>query len=248
MKEFVKNLIIFSVIVIICNILFFYYTTKNWSNCLITSICIILIYVIVMSMCEYINKENFTNNDNKKIFGIGLFKTGTSSLGDALSELGYKTSSDFIKLGISEDVFWDVNSSDGFKPYFSIIKKYLKNYDAFSDSPWLYLYRELDEWYPNSKFILTIRDPEKLAISDIKMWKRMGRKPKSKDEYIERYNKHVKNVKEYFKNRPNDLLILDVSSPNVWKELCNFLDIKNIPNKLFPKSNTEKIHSELLKN
>ena len=33
-------------------------------------------------------------------------------------------------------------------------------YDAFQDNPWPVLYRDLDEAYPGSKFILTLHDPQ----------------------------------------------------------------------------------------
>ena len=54
--------------------------------------------------------------------------------------------------------------------------------------------------------------------------------------YVEVYRKHIADVKEYFKNRPDDLLVIDVTSGDGWEKLCNFLE-KEIPRKAFPHVN-----------
>lgn len=173
------------------------------------------------------------------VFGIGLFKTGTTSLGTAFSKLGYRVSPGFIDLGVSEDAFWDVDSTAAFQPHFDDLKQMIneKRLTALADAPWLYLYKELDQWYPGSKFVLTVRDENSLAASDAKMWQDYGRKPRTPQEYIARYRRHVANVKAYFRGRPQDLLVLDVSSPTAWRELGDFLGTKDIPGGPFPKSN-----------
>ena len=53
--------------------------------------------------------------------------------------------------------------------------------------------------------------------------------------FIERYEKHNRDVDEYFRNRPDDLLVLDISRHG-WTELCSFLD-KPVPNVRFPHVN-----------
>jgi len=47
-----------------------------------------------------------------------------------------------------------------------------------------------------------------------------------------------KTIKEYFKNRPNDLLIMEINEG--WKPLCEFLDVA-IPPVNFPCLNVSKI-------
>ncbi len=44
--------------------------------------------------------------------------------------------------------------------------------------------------------------------------------------YTDQYEKHNAQVKEYFKYRPEDLLILNLSEDNAMERLYNFLDIK----------------------
>ena len=70
----------------------------------------------------------------KKIFGIGLPKTGQTSLATAMWTLGCKT------------VQYPYNSSQ------------IKNNDFALDLPIVINYKKLDKKYPNSKFILTTRD------------------------------------------------------------------------------------------
>lgn len=85
-----------------------------------------------------------------KIFGIGLGKTGTTTLGVCLNSLAYQHYGWYsltnykllhkIKLDNFDDVYRVVNQ-----------------YDCFEDYPWPLIYKCLDQKYPNSKFILTTR-------------------------------------------------------------------------------------------
>ena len=104
MNSILVKIIIFSVIVAILDFIYFSYTKQNISDYFITVIFVIVLYSITLSAIEYATSEDFSNSTTK-IFGIGLFKTGTSSLGDALNQLGYKSSPDFVKLGIPENIF-----------------------------------------------------------------------------------------------------------------------------------------------
>ena len=51
----------------------------------------------------------------------------------------------------------------------------------------MFLYDKIDNWYPQARFVLTVRDSEALAKSDIAMLKRLGHsknKIHSKDKII----------------------------------------------------------------
>jgi lysyl-tRNA synthetase class I len=123
----------------------------------------------------------------------------------------------------------------------------VEHFDAFQDNPWPIIYKELDEKYPNSKFILTVRDSESWLVSQVKHF---GRKktpmrkwiygvgcPKGNETiYIERFKNHNKEVLEYFKNRPEDLLTMDLAKEGGWEKLCIFL-VKNIQTTTFPHEN-----------
>ncbi len=48
--------------------------------------------------------------------------------------------------------------------------------------------------------------------------------PYKKENLVAHYNRHNSSVIEYFSNRPNDLLVLNVAEKGAYKRLCDFLD------------------------
>jgi hypothetical protein len=50
-----------------------------------------------------------------------------------------------------------------------------------------------------------------------------GDDPYHKETLIDHYNFHNKMVVDYFRNRPEDLLVLDVTKAGAHKKLCDFL-------------------------
>ena len=172
-----------------------------------------------------------------KVFGIGMFKTGTKSLGSALSILGYtglyrpwfvlKT-----KEGGADNWYKDIGN---WKNYYKVIRERAEGYDAFSDAPWMFIYSLLDTWFPGSKFILTLRkDDETQARSDLNQWRNKQVKP-SIQQFKNRYNQHNKMVLDYFEGR-DDLLTMCFEKGDGWKKLCEFIN-KPIPKKPFPHVN-----------
>lgn len=178
---------------------------------------------------------------NIKVIGLGFQKTGTSSLREALKILGFKVKD------TSQRALLPILRGNDKK-----IKRILEGFNAFEDTPWYIIYEKLDNWYPNSKFILTIREEKdwfksvNRHIGDLKNpmheWiygKGKGLPKNNEKNTIEVYNNHNTKVMEYFKDRPNDLLIIDFSKNQGWKEICNFLN-KNIPDEKFPHANKTK--------
>lgn len=190
-------------------------------------------------------------SDQGKIFGIGLAKTATSSLGKALDILGYRCSHDPYELlpGFFPDELADFPVDPGI----------LENHDAFAGVVGL-IYRELDQACPGSRFILTVRDDDRWLKSI-----RGHLHPKSRatrmdteiplqpfvrsrmfsghlwfedefaDDYLRAYRDHNREVMEYFRGRDN-LLVMDVEKGDGWEKLCGFLDI-DIPDSAFPWKN-----------
>ncbi len=170
-----------------------------------------------------------------KVFGIGMFKTGTTSLGYALDILGYKTLHGPWWGAIKDN--WYEQPSE-WKKKIDVFKKKTRHYNAFQDFPWMYLYKEMDQCFPNSRFILTTRDAEKVAESDLNMWKRNGIAAKSipdKSLFIKRYLAHKAQVLNYFRNKDN-LLVVNWENGDGWKQLCDFLE-KPVPSRAFPHVN-----------
>lgn len=176
-----------------------------------------------------------------KVFGVGMFKTGTTSLGHALDILGYDT---FHGPWKNPDELpyepWGVDL-ENMRRYRSVLEERIDRHDAFQDYPFMFIYPLVDEWYPNSKFILTTRDPLKLAQSDRNMWRNhpniaAGRDIPPVERFVERYERHYEAVTSYFAARPDDLLIVSWSDGDGWPQLCDFLG-KPVPEQAFPQAN-----------
>lgn len=181
-----------------------------------------------------------------KVFCIGFHKTGTTSLEKALELLGYRVTGSFGTR--------DPNIAD---KVHDMADELVARYDAFQDNPWPVLYRDMDEKYPGSKFILTMRSPESWISSQVRdfglretpmrQWiYGVGCPEGNEDVYVARYERHNREVLEYFRERPDDLLILDLPRGDGWPELCAFLG-EPAPDKPFPHANKASV-SRRIKN
>jgi len=169
-----------------------------------------------------------------KLFGIGWPKTGTTTLRDCFGIFGY--------------------SFYGYTP--SLIGQLdqtlfiARRFDSFKDWPWNIYYKELDEHFPGSKFVLTTRDSDRWLRS-YRNWVTIhspspamkivrkeiyGTSSPTDDQAVQRYERHNAEVKLYFADRPDDLLVVNWENGDGWEELCAFLR-KPIPNKPFPHAN-----------
>lgn len=99
-----------------------------------------------------INTRNFLNARGRtKVFCIGRNKTGTTSLAMALSDLGFVLGHQATAERLTDRYYF----SRDFRP----IIAYCHFGQAFQDVPfsWPDTYRHLDAAFPQSKFILTVR-------------------------------------------------------------------------------------------
>jgi hypothetical protein len=182
-----------------------------------------------------------------RIFGIGMHKTATTSLSEALTILG-------LKSGHWEHPRWARQVWSDMKNVGS--SPSVEKYYALSDLPIGILFRELDVAYPGSKFILTVRDEYEWLKSVEKHFDRninpyrnswdndafthrlhneiYGQRKFSYRVFVERYRKHNAEVLEYFKDRPNDLLVMNVDDKTGWTELCAFLG-QPVPSMSYPR-------------
>ncbi len=173
---------------------------------------------------------------NGKVFGIGFHKTATTSLGRALEILGYRVCGPV-----------HTRNSQIQKEVYDIAFNLTPYYDAFQDNPWPIIYKELNIAYPGSKFILTVRPPDKwiksvvnhFGTKDTPMRKwiyGVGHPVGNEEIYLNRYQNHIREVKRYFKYRSEDLLVLNITEGDGWQKLCPFLG-KQIPGLEFPHAN-----------
>jgi hypothetical protein len=134
------------------------------------------------------------------------------------------------------------------------VLKEAERFETFEDWPWFAIYRELDQRFPHSKFILTLRkDTETYVKSLMGHHEREGIrrkdfiKPPWWDEVFgveparwdyeksaQRYERHNREVLAYFGERVNkDLLVVCWESGDGWAELSRFLN-KRCPDEPFP--------------
>ncbi|NDQ55816.1 MAG: hypothetical protein GZ088_01935 [Acidipila sp.] len=180
--------------------------------------------------------------EQRKVFGIGLSRTGTTSLHQALGLLGFR-SIHYPPLHLMTDL--------------------LQDYDAAVDTPVACSFRELDTRYPSSQFILTVRDIRSWLASTeaffaglppTEEWKREVRLRTygvlvwERRAFLNAYHRHLEAVLDYFGNRPAQLLILDICAGEGWEMLCAFLGIP-VPNVPFPHANSRsEIMRHLVRN
>jgi hypothetical protein len=101
-----------------------------------------------------------------KVFCVGCNKTGTTSMRTALAELGYKVGSQRT----AEELIRAYRDRD-----FGPIIDYCRTAEAFQDVPfsWPHTYVVMDQVFPQSKFILTVRDPDEWYRSYIRHQKKV---------------------------------------------------------------------------
>ncbi|KAK4554836.1 hypothetical protein LTR86_007984 [Recurvomyces mirabilis] len=181
-----------------------------------------------------------------KVFVIGLSKTGTSSIGDALALVGYK------RLG------WkDIRSRHLVHTWangdFDALIEQTKYYDAFEDLPWPFMYKQLAELYPDARFVLSLRKDEQTWLRS--MSRHVGRgawQPYSyfygtsqvegnEELVLQSYRNHTDSVQNYFRNQPHRYteLVIDDGDAN-WGVLCSVANCANetVTAAPFPRSNT----------
>jgi hypothetical protein len=181
-----------------------------------------------------------------KVFCIGFHKTGTTTLEVALKKLGYRVTGSF---GTKDP---DIASKVHEMAY-----TMAERFDAFEDNPWPILYRELDVRFPGSKFILTRRPAEAWIRSQVRdfattetpmrRWiygEGAGCPEGNESVYVERYERHNREVLEYFRDRPDDLLVMDIPDDAGWEKLCAFLG-HAVPDKPFPHANKASLSRKI---
>lgn len=180
------------------------------------------------------------------IFGIGLSKTGTNSLNEALTLAGHPSvhfpSCELMLAGKFDEAF--------------------NGAVAATDISVTAFYRELDETYPGSKFILTVRDRQSwLQSIETHMLRRpaeslvpghpigdvrqlvYGMRGFDRGAFEAAYDLHRAAVLAYFNGRDDDLLIMDVCGGDGWDVLCPFIGVR-APRRAFPSLNKTRVEHQ----
>ncbi|WP_448569005.1 sulfotransferase family protein [Thalassotalea ganghwensis] len=165
--------------------------------------------------------------NKNKIFIIGLPRTGTTSICEAMLKLGFSVA------------------------HTAYTQQTFNNAQVLADTPIFHDFELLDQYYPNSKFILLTRDLSLWLPSIKQLLNRMsknllcddgGFNPHIKrcylatfspftldninqdDFLINCYRKHFARTQHYFKNKKSQLLTIDISEDKSYQALCRFVD------------------------
>ncbi|MEM9810539.1 MAG: sulfotransferase family protein [Pseudomonadota bacterium] len=176
-----------------------------------------------------------------KVFCLGFQKTGTSSLGLAFEVLGYGKIAgyyEFRDLAQRQDLTWDDVTERALQV--------AEQHRGFQDMPWPLFYETFAERYPDAKFILVIRNTDdwiRSCVNDFGHYPNPIRQliydapyPKGhEDIFRARYERHNRDVQEYFKDQPDRLLVLKTGE-FAWGPLCTFLG-HPVPEQPWPHAN-----------
>lgn len=182
-----------------------------------------------------------------KVFGLGLSKTGTSSLTEALNVSGIKS----VHYPFDDRTYDELR-----RGHYRL--SILEEYGGVTDIPVAPFYAQFDEAFPGSKFILTVRDRQSWLRSAEIHWRLLaewrhrhsqferfhefisacvyGSIEFNRSRFAYVYDLHERNVRDYFRDRPGDLLVMDICGGEGWEKLCPFLGI-DIPDGEFPHAN-----------
>ncbi|NOS88679.1 MAG: hypothetical protein HOP34_09120 [Methylococcaceae bacterium] len=185
-----------------------------------------------------------------KYFCIGRNKTGTTSLKQAFLDLGYPVGDQRKAELLADRHYFDGN----FEP----IIAYCQSAQVFQDVPfsWPETFKHLDNAYPGSKFILTLRDSPEQGYSSITRFHAKlfggGQIPTAavlsqanyvrkgfmlralklqggtdadiynKTALLNHYQQYNQSVLAYFKDRPDDLLVINLSEADSYQKFGLF--------------------------
>ncbi|WP_124980915.1 sulfotransferase family protein [Nonlabens xiamenensis] len=192
-------------------------------------------------------KRRFFDAPKQKVFVIGLHKTGTTSLGKALQRLGYRV------CGSHKTAYDYVNVEQDVRDYLmDRAEDHFKEFNAFQDTPWFLLYKNLYERFPNAKFILTLRDRESWLRSAQSHFKKhpfpfhdilyANHNPVEHPAiYREVFDTHNENVLDFFKDK-GQLLSFRVGHDG-YEALTDFLETSSI-NEPFPHANKKSSRNQ----
>jgi hypothetical protein len=188
--------------------------------------------------------------ESEKIFCIGFGKTGTTSLEQALKDLGYRLGDQHRGELLVQDY-----AVRNFRP----IVEFCLTADAFQDAPFSFpfTYVHLDQSFPNAKFILSVRyDSDQWYRSLVRFHSNLfsgGRIPVKNDliratysypgyvwesfravfdspddaiydktTLVSHYHRHNASVRSYFQPKLN-FLELNLSHNGAYGRFCHFL-------------------------
>lgn len=197
-----------------------------------------------------------------KVIGAGLWRTGSSSLRDALIQLGYGKCYHMKEAYINESQgqYWK-KLEDGSEIDFENL---LEGYHSFTDVPMVLFIEQILKKNPNVKVILNTRDPNSWYESSLETVFKSMVIPKpphvqpvfnflcsqikdinDKEECIAYFHKHEEHIRSIV---PKENLLDGYQVKQGWKPLCEFLGVPE-PDTPFPVVNDrEEFKARLTQN
>jgi tetratricopeptide (TPR) repeat protein len=204
---------------------------------------------MLLAVAATLRESPFPDYRKPKVFGIGLSKTGTTTLARALRELGFQVL-DWLN-PLTREMMSDED---------------LYLFDAFTDTPVATGFERLYHLFSHSLFVYTERPLDSWKPSILQHWRRHygvngfeharhelslpdrfhhGRQFRSlrqslyfnHSSFESAYLAHDRRVRNFFQDKPpGRLLEFDVFSGDGWPQLCAFLG-RAIPSTPFPWEN-----------
>jgi len=186
-----------------------------------------------------------------EVIGAGFGRTGTMSMKAALEILGFGPCHHMLEVTTSDAQreIWRAIAAGGTPDW----ERAFAGYRATVDWPGAYFWRELAEYYPQAKIILTVRDPESWFESatntifrsiannpdrdsvGVKLIQErlFGGRLHDKAHAIALYEKNIAEVRQAF---DGDRLLVYTMGEG-WPALCDFLQ-RPIPELPYPEANS----------
>ena len=134
-----------------------------------------------------------------------------------------------------------------------------ERHDAFADTPIARIYPQLAVRYPDARFILTVRDPERWLTSFADQFATGGLDPFSarlhrdlygtdsfdRERCLSAFQRHTDQVRTHFAACPGALLEMDIGAGDDWGPLCRFLNLRE-PKQPFPRRFSKSERRETL--
>lgn len=192
-----------------------------------------------------VNDVDRSRSEHPKVLGVGVFKTGTTSFRDGLRSAGLRVTGpdgrDLLAAGCSHD-----------QVVAEVLASIAPRFDGFQDYPWFSAYAQFDRAFPESQYVLTVRNDEDWWLS---MLHQFGRKriphlvPSfghervlgHKREFIRSMRQHNDAVQEYFAGREDQLFVMDVTKEDV-AELSSFLGLQEGLTLPHANRDSDKLH------
>lgn len=200
-------------------------------------------------------EPTYPDFDRPKVFGIGLSKTGTTTLAAALTGLGVSTI--HWRNPLTRSLISDCDFT---------------RFDGFTDITVAECFEDLYSRFPNSKFVYTTRPLESWLTSMDEHWRRrhgsadfqaIKRTMLEPDVYwygsrfralnnalyflhesfADAYRAHDRRVRAFFEDKPKSCFLeFDIFAGDDWKKLCPFVGVP-VPGIPFPWKNNTPVGS-----